>query len=514
MKIDVVADGSYRRKVQISVPASTVKAELDRAYNDLRRRVNLRGFRKGKAPRKVLEMRFGPNISADVAAQLIQQGYTDAIQGNDLDPVGQPTVEDRGELDTGADFQFTIAVDVRPQVELTQYEGLDVEYPSYDVTDDELDAAIRARLEAQTRLVEVTDRGVEAGDMVLCELVGKDGDTEVFREPGTMIRTEADPYYPGVDALLVGMSTGDEKTESVDFPEGAQGTGVAGRTLDVTAKVLSVQANQVPDLTDEIAEELGYEGGADGMKLAVKGELDKGRDDMARNQARANLLQALIDANPFDVPDGMVDQQLDMLVNELKLQQAYRGVDPRSINFNEAQMADLRIRAGFAVKGGLILDFVSNTQKIEVTDADLDAKYQELADERGQTVEAIKGYFVKDDAVEELRARLLEEMTLDWLLERANIVGEGEAKKAAPKKAAAKKPAKKAAPKKAAAKKEAKADAPAAGGADLSILKGAIKAVKEALDSGDHDAHLAELLEAEKSGKARAGAIKAIEARM
>jgi trigger factor len=197
---------------------------------------------------------------------------------------------------------------------------------------------------------------------------------------------------------------------------------IGGRELDVTAKVVSIQANAVPELDDTMATELGYEGGVEGMRTALRLQLQQSREGAARNQARANLLQVLIATNPFAVPDAMIDSHLQMLMEELKLQQAYRGRDPRRINFSPEQIADLRMRAEFAAKGGLILNYVSEKESLAVTDADLELKYQELADQRGQTVEAIRGYFVKDDAVEELRARLLEEKTLDWLLERAKLV--------------------------------------------------------------------------------------------
>jgi FKBP-type peptidyl-prolyl cis-trans isomerase (trigger factor) len=118
----------------------------------------------------------------------------------------------------------------------------------------------------------------------------------------------------------------------------------------------------------------------------------------------------------------MIDQHLEMLIEELKLQQAYRGRDPRRVTFSEEQLADLRIRGEFAAKGGLILDYVAKKEGLAITDADLESKYLELADQRGQTVEAIRGYFVKDDAVEELRARLMEEKTLDWLLENSKLL--------------------------------------------------------------------------------------------
>jgi len=353
-----------------------------------------------------------------------------------------------------------------------------------------------SRLESEARLVEVS-RGVQTGDMVLVELVAKDGDDVVVTEPGTMIRTEADPYYPGVEALLVGLETGGEATGSISFPQNARAQGIAGRTLNVTVKVVSVQANQVPELTEDVAKELGFDS-IEAFRASVSDELGKGREEMGRNQARANLLQALIEANPFEVPGGMVEQQLGDLIQQLKIQQAYRGIDPRTITFNDAQMADLRMRAAFAAKGGLILDWVSSKEDLKVTDEDLDTHYQEFADERGQTVESIKGYYVKDGKVEQLRGLLLEEKVLDWLLDRANVI-------------------RKALSSTDDAQAEAAAtsdETPAAAGVDLSVLDGGIKDIKAALDSGAHDAYLAELLAAEEAGKARAGAIKAIQSRM
>jgi trigger factor len=332
------------------------------------------------------------------------------------------TVQDRGDVNPAADFTFTITVEVKPTVELAQYTGLEVVYPQVDVADIEVDQQVKARLEGQIKLTEVTDRGVQKGDMVLVELVAKDGDTEVAREPGTTIRTEADPYDPGVEALLEGCAIGEERTGKVAFPATARIETVAGRELDVTAKVVSIQHSEVPALSDELAAELGYEGGAEGMKTAIRLQLQEGRDGLARNQARANLLQVLINANPFEVPASMIDQHLEMLIEELKLQQAYRGRDPRRVTFSEEQLADLRIRGEFAAKGGLILDYVAKKEGLAITDADLESKYLELADQRGQTVEAIRGYFVKDDAVEELRARLMEEKTLDWLLENSKLL--------------------------------------------------------------------------------------------
>jgi trigger factor len=518
MKVAVESVGSFQRKLSITFPANKVKSELDTAFKRMARRARLPGFRPGKVPRKVIEARFGADIRNDVANDLIQRGYRDAVASESLEPVGQPNLDETGEVGASKDFSFTVVVDVRPSVELTKATGVDVVYPKVEVAEEEIDAAVARKLEGEANAVEVDDRPVESGDMVMAEIEVKDGDEVVHTAPGSMVRTDSDPYYTGMEDFLVGMAKGDSKEGTVSFGADCRTEELAGRELSVTAKVLSILANQVPELTDELAEKLGYEGGALGMREALKAPIQAQREELARNQARANLLEVLIAENPFDVPDGMIDTSLQMLMQELRLQQAYLGRDPRSLSFSDAQIADLRLRAAFAAKAGLILEAVSEKEGITITDEDIEKKYQDLADERGQSLEAVRGYFGKPEQLEELKDRMLEEKTLDWLLERANLVDPPAAQEAEAAPAADEEPApKKAAPKKAAPKAEAApepaAEEPAAD-VDLSFLKGAVGKVKEALETGDHDAHLQAILEAEENGKARKGALAAIKKRI
>ena len=334
-------------------------------------------------------------------------------------------------MTSSSDFTFTLALEVKPEVEAQTYTGLTVHYPQFEVSDDEVEAAIERRRQAQARLSEVEDRAVEEGDSVQVELKVVDGDDTVVDEPGTLVRTSGDIWFAGIESALIGMNVGDEKTETIAFADTARNEAVAGKELSASFKVLSIQSLVVPELNDELAKDLGFEGGIEELTTSTRDELAKGREDAARNQARANLLQALIEANEFEVPAGMVEQNLNLLMEELKIQQSYMGRDPRTVTFSEAQVADLRQRAAFAAKGGLLLEFVSGKENIEVTDADLEAKYEELAAMRGQSVEAIKGFFVQDEAVEDLRQRILEEKTLDWLLDNAEITHEAPAAEAA-----------------------------------------------------------------------------------
>jgi len=421
--MDVETVSPIQKRLRFTVPANQVSSELDKAYRNLAKSVRLRGFRPGKAPRRVLEQRFGKSIEQEVAANLINQSFR--AQAAEMEFFGQPTV-DKGDLKRGSDFEFSITIEVKPELELQTYKGLTVHYPSATVEDSVVDQNVEARLQGQQALAEVDRKEVEAGDHILVELEAKEGKEVVHAHPGAMINTSGDATYKGIEESLVGLKKGGRaKTlKGIAFADDCILEELAGKTLDVKVKVTAINAYTTPELSDELAEEMGYEGGAVGMREAIRMQLQGRIDENAKNQARANLLQALIDNNDFEAPAGLVEQQLQALLQEIKVQRAYRGEDPKSIVFNDAEMADYRTRARFAAKSSLILDHVAEAESIAVNDADLEAKYEEIANLRGQRVEAIKGYFLKENAVEDLRERLLEEKTLDWLLEQAEFSDE------------------------------------------------------------------------------------------
>lgn len=462
MQIDITSENAFARKVAVTVPADRVRRALDDAYRAVVRSARLPGFRKGKVPRRVLEARFGASIANDVAGDLIQAGWTSALTEHELEPVGRPAIVEQGEIAMGIDFTFVIGVDVKPVVEAGVVEGLEVYWPKPEISDADVDALLERRRQAQSRLTAVDGRPVEAGDTVQVEITAKDGDDVVLSEPGTLVRTEGEAWLTGLEGELIGLSADESKEASVTFAASAKNADVAGKTLDVALKVLSIQAIEAPPLDDALAKELGHDDVA-AWKEAIRAELLSGLEDRARDQARANLLDSLIQANPVDVPDGMVEQNLKLLLDEVRMQQAYAGVDPKTVRFTDAQIADLRGRALFAARGGLLLESVSTSQALEVSDAEVDARIVELAEARGQEVEAVRGWFQQDGSLEELRNRLLEEKTLDWLLERAVISHEAPEPAPAPEAPAveaepAKKPAKKtAAAKKAAPKAKAEA---------------------------------------------------------
>jgi trigger factor len=407
------------RKLHFTVASNEVKVELEKAYKDLMNKVRMPGFRPGKVPRKMIEARYGPQVKGEVSEKLIEAAYREAVR--ELPVAGRPEVVDQGDVRSDIELTFSIEVDFRPEIEVTGHKGVAVDMPVAKVSQADIDRAIGQRLASQARIEEVTDtRPVQSGDLVVTELTLTQSGNELVSEPGTMIHTVAERYYPGVEGLLIGLKTGEEKAEEVTIGAHAENEDLRGETVLAKVKVINIQAHVVPELDDEVAKALEFDSAKD-MTAKLTEQLAEFAESTGKNQARVGVLEKLVESNKFDVPQGMIEEQLNALVEELRMRQAYMGQDPRQLKFSDAEMTDLRVRAEFAARASCVLDGVARQESIEVSDADLEAKIQEMAEQRGQPVEAIKGYIEQENATPMLTARIQEEKTLDWLLDNAKV---------------------------------------------------------------------------------------------
>ena len=409
---------SSRQKLHFTVAFSDVNTALDDAYAALKVSARLPGYRKGKVPRWVLEKRFSGNIKSEVAQKLIDGAYS-KIDQEAMKIVSRPQLEDMGSVSAKEDFAFVLSVDVQPTVEVTDYLGMDIVYPELNITEESVTAQIDSLLASKRKVQEIEDAEINDGDYALVALTLKDGEEEVVDEPGTMIHIGEHKFYTGVEEHLKGLKKGDKKDFEVTITEKSAFEHLRGNTYQASVEVQQVQRYITPELTDELAIELNYES-AEGMKTKLQTEMTESQDLNLKNQARIEILRKLVAAHDFSVPEGMVETQLRALMEELAMQRMYAGEDPRKIKFSEAQLADLRNRAAFAAKASCLLSSISEKEGLKVNDDDINAKLQEMAEMRGQTIEAIKSYIESENADETLKERVQEEKTLNWLLEKSN----------------------------------------------------------------------------------------------
>jgi trigger factor len=412
---------AYRRHIHFSVEADKVNASLTEAYNELKKNARIPGFRKGHVPTRILKKKFSRGIQADVAQKLVQEGY-EKVDVKDMEVVSQPSIEGQlPELTEGQGFAFTIGVDVRPHVEVSDYKNIEVVYPSSAASDEEIAANIDSKLASKKRIVEVEDSGAEVdnGDYALLSLVLKDEEgTEVVNEPGTMFHLGNNKFYTGLEEHVLGMKTGDWKEVDVMITEDSNFEHLRNKTFSTSIEVKQIQRMSAPELGDELAVEFGYESSED-MHAKIASEIGASKEENLKNQARVQILQHLVESNEFEVPQAMVEEQLKALMNELRMQQMYMGKNPDDVQFSDAQRRDLSSRAVFAAKAACLLGSVNDLEGLKVTDEDIETKLQELADSQGQTIEAIKQYINMEQASDMLSERVQEEKTLNWLLEQA-----------------------------------------------------------------------------------------------
>jgi trigger factor len=411
-----------RRNIHFTVEKVDVKNALDEAYDNLQKTIRLPGFRKGKVPRWLLEKRFSKGIQGEVANRLMNEGYTNVLTDeSSISIVGEPEPQDVGEVTSSTDFAFTIGVDVKPEVQIDGYKGLEVVYPKVKVTAADVKNVIESRLSGKRKVSEVTKKTakVEEGDFALVSLQLKSGEEVVIDEPGTMIQIGNHKFYTGVEEHIVGMKKGQNKDFDVTITDESAHEHLRGNTYQASVTLQQIQRYSTPSLTEEFAKEQGYDDIKD-MKAKLKADLVSQKDEGLKNQARIEILQKLVESNDFDVPKGMVDEQLRALLEELQMQRMYAGEKPEQIRFSEEEVNSLRGRAVFAAKAACLLSSISKAEKLDVNDSDIDAKLTELANMRGQTIEAIKAYVEQEEgATEVLKERVQEEKTLNWLLSKA-----------------------------------------------------------------------------------------------
>jgi trigger factor len=412
---------AYRRHIHFSVEAELVSNSLSEAYDDLKKNARIQGFRKGHVPTRILKKRFWRGVHADVAQKLVQQGY-EKVDIKELEVVSQPSIEGQlPELKEGAAFEFIIGVDVRPHVSVDNYKGIEVVYPTAEATEEEVNANIDRQLAGKKRIVEVEDSSATVGDgdyALLALVLTDENGEEVVNEPGTMFHMGNNKFYTGLEKHVAGMKAGESKSEEVTITEDSNFEHLRNKTFNANIELKQIQRMSAPELSDELAVEMGYESVED-MKSKVAADISSSKEENLKNQARVQILQHLVEHNEFEVPQAMVEEQLRALMNELRMQQMYMGRNPDDVQFSDAQIRDLSTRAVFAAKAACLLGSVNDLEGLKVTDEDIEAKLEELAASQGQTVEAIKQYINMEQASDMLSERVQEEKTLNWLLEQA-----------------------------------------------------------------------------------------------
>jgi len=429
MSVQIEDISAVEKKLSFVVSTDKVNQALDSAYRLLGTQVRIDGFRKGKVPRRVLEQRYGHHIEGEVSGQVISDAFDEAVEEHKLVPVAQPII-DQGKLQRGSDYSFSVTVEVKPEIEVSGWEGIDVEWERVEVNDDQVDSEIENMLQRQGT-VEAAPEGHEIaeGDMVIVSgTVTAPGQDEPRNLEGLMVVAgQGGMGMAASDWLadkVIGLKVGDTKSDKSEIPEGSFGEGWDGKKAALEFTVSEVKVTNLPELDDDFAQDTGFDT-LDELKADLRFKIEEHQRSHVRSHASHSAIETIIEANPFEVPQGLIRYEAEAQLNQQIRQFAQMsGQMPtmRLENLPEDAQKNLMEQAEFSVRQSLILESISTSSSIEVTEEDIEAKIAEMATEIGQHPSAIKGLLQKQGSLDGLKERLVTEKAMDLILEKCNVI--------------------------------------------------------------------------------------------
>ena len=386
---------SNKAKLSFVIPAEQFDEAMQKAYLKNRSRINVPGFRKGKAPRALIERMYGEGVFYDDAMELLfPDAYEAAVKENDLKPVDRPEMTSVDQIGAGQDLKFTCEVFVRPDVELGQYKGLEVEVTKQTVSEDDVNARIEQDRQKGARTIDVEDRPVEEGDTVNLDYAGS-VDGVAFAggtAQGQTLKIGSHQFIPGFEEQMVGMQIGEEKDLNVTFPEQYHSEELAGKAAVFHVKVNSIQRTELPELDDDFAADVSDFNTFAEYKDSIVKELTERAEKNNEITIENALVEKAVDNATIDVPHAMIHEQLDYMMREMEMRMAYQGLRMEDFLKYTGQTREqlehsYHGEAEKRVRIELTLEAIRKAEGIEPTEEEVKKQIEEQAKRMGREVE-------------------------------------------------------------------------------------------------------------------------------
>ena len=422
LRVDTTEDSAVVRTVTIEVPETRVRKHFERTYKQLAKGAQVKGFRRGKVPRKVIERMYGPAAAEEVERALINETLADALELASVEPVVEPDIDAQPAV-SGEAFRYSARVEVKPEIALPKLEGLPGKKPSVDIEESEVDEQLETMRKGYAPIVEVEegDAAVD-GDTINVDFAGRI-DGELFdggSAEDVAIELGSGRMIPGFEEQLVGVVAGEEREIDVTFPDDYGADELQGKEAKFEIKVRTVKRTQLPELDDDFAKDVGEDSMED-LKLKIRSQLVERAESQAKSELNRSLMDALVERCEFDVPPGLVDRQLHQQMHSMR-QQFEGRVAPDVLEQELARMHETgRESAERRVREALLLDAVVRDQDLSVDEAAIDARLDEMAEQQGTDGEMMRKLAEAQGWRPSIEAELLDAAALDYLASMANV---------------------------------------------------------------------------------------------
>lgn len=427
MKAELVKKEGNKVTLKITVDNNKFEEAVNKAYNKTKGKYNIPGFRKGKAPKVVIETQYGKGVFYnDAIDMLFPEVYPEAIKELNIDPIDRPDL-DIEEISKDNGLVMVVNVEVKPEFELGAYKGIEISKVDNTVSEEDVEVRLNEMVNRNARLTSVEDKALENGDTAVIDFEGfKNGVAfEGGKGENYNLVIGSNTFIPGFEDQLVGKKAGEEVEVNVTFPEAYHAENLAGKPVVFNVKVNDVKVKEVPALDDEFAKDTTEFETLAELRADVKAKLE----EQAKNAADAEMRNALVEkvsANTeVEIPEAMVQHQIDNMLMELNYQLQYQGLNLEQLlqmtgrgldELREERRAD----AERLVKSSLVLEAIAEKENVEANDADVDAELEKMAAMYNMEVEKIKSSLRETD-IEDIKGQIKIRKTLDLLVENATI---------------------------------------------------------------------------------------------
>ena len=422
---------STKREIQVEIPAADVARETETLIQKYQKLARIPGFRTGHAPASVIKQRFAEGIKSDVVDALVPRYFRKEADKLGLTPVSQPRVSDLHVHD-GEPMRFKASFEVMPTIRVDDYKELRADKPDVSVTDEEVEQSLKNLQEQKATFTTIEGSPLGDGDFAQVSLDGKPKDAESEAaspaKPGPagsnpvhmddiLVEIGGQGTMPEFTENLRGASAGDERTFDVHYPQDFSDQRLAGKTFSYTVQVKAVKQKTLPELNDQFAKDLGEFADLGEVRKRIREGMEAEKKHNAEREGKDKLVAELVKRNDFEVPEALVEHQIDV-----RLDRGLRALAAQGMKTEDMKKMDLnRLRAGQRdqavqeVKAALLLEKIAEEEKIEVVDAEIDREVEALAEQSKQTAEAIRARLTRDGALDRIRNRIRNEKTLDFL---------------------------------------------------------------------------------------------------
>ncbi len=425
MEIVVENLSDLTRKLTITLPQETVGQALEKAYAKINKEVKLKGFRRGKIPQTVLEKNFKSQVEGEVGEKLVQDTYFDAIEKEGIEPVVHPEIAEHTFPEDGT-FVYVALVDIKPEFELKEYKGLEVEKPIMVVSEEEIDKEIKL-LQRHQAALQTAEEGhaIAEDDVAIVDFQGFHNGKPMKEVRNENFSVDIGMHRLGKDfeEKLLGMKKGEKTLYEIDFPADYPNPVLAGKKVEFKVDVKDVKVRIKPEIDDEFAKDIKPELTClEDLKQDIRNRLQKAKNDSLQGDFDDKIMHKLIERNPLEVPQRLVNYEIQEMLKQTEENLKRSGLSFESAGINLEELVEKNKEVAVKrVKGDFLLKKIAEVEEIKIADEDIQRGYQRIADQYNMTVDEVKKYFKRREEILPFMNELHNEKVLNFLREQANV---------------------------------------------------------------------------------------------